>query len=138
MIVLLAFAAVALGGVALLGCGTEEPAPVQTTQGTPATYVTVDVQTTYEALNSNDDAQIVDVLYALTARRPPNMWVMFSTRRRPMLLLLPGAGARREQLAEIQLLEGDEPRGPVDHHQDQQVLEQRSGVARRRFPRPAG
>jgi rhodanese-related sulfurtransferase len=54
LVLVLAFAAA--------GCSSQETAsPEETGAATGATYETVDVQTTYDALGSNADAQIVDV-----------------------------------------------------------------------------
>ena len=47
---------------AVAGCSSQETAsPDETDAATDATYETVDVQTAYDALGSNADAQIVDV-----------------------------------------------------------------------------
>lgn len=47
---------------AVVGCSSQETAsPDETGAATGATYETVDVQTAYDALSSNADAQIVDV-----------------------------------------------------------------------------
>ncbi len=47
---------------AVAGCSSQETAsPGETGAATGATYETVDVQTAYDGLSSNDDAQIVDV-----------------------------------------------------------------------------
>jgi rhodanese-related sulfurtransferase len=56
---LIILAAVLLA-LAALGCSANEPAE-------SITYVTVDVEETFEQLNANDEAQIVDV-------REPNEW----------------------------------------------------------------
>jgi rhodanese-related sulfurtransferase len=48
--------------LAAAGCSNQETvSPAETGAATGATYETVDVQTTYDALGSNADAQIVDV-----------------------------------------------------------------------------
>ena len=49
------------------GCSSEEATPADTGAATTATCETVDVQTAYDALSADDDAQLVDV-------REPEEW----------------------------------------------------------------
>ncbi len=71
-------AVILLLGLTAYGCSDQETVSSATTGSSPtvdsastteesAAYVTVDVQTTYESLNSNEDAQVVDV-------REPSEW----------------------------------------------------------------
>jgi rhodanese-related sulfurtransferase len=67
LVVLTLAAAVLMLGLAAAGCSSEEAASPDATGAPAATYETVDVQTAYDALGSNPDAQLLDV-------REPDEW----------------------------------------------------------------
>ena len=80
MAAILVLATIALAGLAAAGCSsgaspatttamqpTTSEAQSETSETTPVTYVTVEVQQAFDALSANKDAQIVDV-------REPDEW----------------------------------------------------------------
>ena len=67
LVVLTLVAAILTLGLVATGCSSDETTSSGETGATTATYETVDVQTAYDALGSNPDAQLLDV-------REPDEW----------------------------------------------------------------
>lgn len=86
-------AVILLLAAAAIGCSSQEtPSPAGTGAATAAAYETVDVQTAYEALGSDGDAQLVDV-------REPVEWA--ETGVAPGAVLIPLADVESRAPAEL-------------------------------------
>ena len=93
LVVLTLGAAILMLGLVASGCSSEETASPDTTgAATTATYETVDVQTAYDALSSNQDTQLLDV-------REPDEWA--ETGVGPEAVLIPLGDVESRASAEL-------------------------------------
>lgn len=89
-VVLTLAVAILMLGLAASGCSTEETAaPSATGTAATGTYETVDVQTAYDALSSNEDAQLLDV-------REPEEWAETGVPEGAVLIPLGDVEARAD------------------------------------------